>query len=505
MGIKREHPVRLAGLLFFAPLATMEGRTNTPTDGYMAESQSTQKTTIEKVPPQNLEAEQAVLGSLLIDKEAVTRIADILSPSDFYRDSHRFIFEAMLDLYTRREPIDLLSLSNKLEEAGRLETVGGRSYLATLTNIVPTAGNVVHYANVVQKKATLRRLIESASEIASMGFHEENEVDFILDKAEQSLFSVSQKYLKQNFVPIKELLTDAFERMDELHRESGKLRGLPSGFPDLDNLLAGFQKSDLIILAARPSVGKTSLALDFARLAAIKHKAAVAIFSLEMSKEQLIDRLLCSEARISLWKFRTGRLTAEGENDDFAAIGHAMGKLSEANIYIDDSPLANVMEIRTKARRLKSEANLDLIIVDYLQLMEGRGLTDNRVQEVAEITRGLKAVARELQVPVIGLSLLSRAVEMSKPAIPNLAHLRESGSIEQDADVVMFIYRKMMDRNYRREDIRPEEANLVEVHIAKHRNGPTGLVKLRFNEHSVCFESDIGERFSPTSEEAAPF
>lgn len=505
MGIKREHPVRLAGLLFFAPLATMEGRTNTPTDGYMAESQSTQKTTIEKVPPQNLEAEQAVLGSLLIDKEAVTRIADILSPSDFYRDSHRFIFEAMLDLYTRREPIDLLSLSNKLEEAGRLETVGGRSYLATLTNIVPTAGNVVHYANVVQKKATLRRLIESASEIASMGFHEENEVDFILDKAEQSLFSVSQKYLKQNFVPIKELLTDAFERMDELHRESGKLRGLPSGFPDLDNLLAGFQKSDLIILAARPSVGKTSLALDFARLAAIKHKAAVAIFSLEMSKEQLIDRLLCSEARISLWKFRTGRLTAEGENDDFAAIGHAMGKLSEANIYIDDSPLANVMEIRTKARRLKSEANLDLIIVDYLQLMEGRGLTDNRVQEVAEITRGLKAVARELQVPVIGLSQLSRAVEMSKPAIPKLAHLRESGSIEQDADVVMFIYRKMMDRNYRREDIRPEEANLVEVHIAKHRNGPTGLVKLRFNEHSVCFESDIGERFSPTSEEAAPF
>lgn len=468
----------------------------------MLDGKNDQKIPVEKVPPHNVEAEQAVLGSLLIDKEAITRVADILSPEDFYKDIHRYIYQAMFDLYEHREPIDLLSLSNRLEETGQLELIGGRTYLTNLTNIVPTSSHVVYYANIIQKKATLRRLIESASEIAGLGFKEEDEIDSTLDKAERSLFQVSQKFLKQHFIPIKSLLTEAFDRMDELHRESGKLRGLPSGFPDVDNLLAGFQKSDLIILAARPSVGKTSLALDFARQAAIKNKASVAIFSLEMSKEQLIDRMLCAEAKVSLWKFRTGRLSDQGEDNDFTNIANAMGKLSESNIFIDDSAIANVMEIRTKARRLMAEHGLDLILIDYLQLMEGRGNSDNRVQEVAEITRGLKAVARELNVPVIGLSQLSRAVEMGKPAIPKLAHLRESGSIEQDADVVMFIYRKLMDRNFRREDIRPEELNLAELHVAKHRNGPTGLIKLRFNENSVCFDSDIGERFS---EETSPF
>ncbi len=469
---------------------------------YMADDTISNKKSIEKVPPQNIEAEQALLGSLLIDKEAITKIADSIAGIDFYKDTHRYIFEAMLDLYEKREPIDMLSMANRLEELNKLDLIGGRTYLATLANVVPTASHVVYYANIIQKKATLRRLIDSATEIASMGYNEEEEVDSVLDKAESSLFQVSQKFLKQNFFPIKGLLSEAFDRMDELHRESGKLRGLPSGFPDVDNLLAGFQKSDLIILAARPSVGKTSLALDFARQAAIKHKATVALFSLEMSKEQLIDRLLCAEAKVSLWKFRTGRLSDQGEDNDFTNIAHAMGKLSEAKIFIDDSATANLMEIRTKARRLKLEYGLDLLFIDYLQLMEGRSQTDNRVQEIAEITRGLKAIARELNIPVIGLSQLSRAVEMNKPAIPKLAHLRESGSIEQDADVVMFIYRKLMDRNFRKEDIRPEEINLAELHIAKHRNGPTGLIKLRFNENCVNFENDIGDRFA---EEESPF
>ncbi|MBU0707838.1 replicative DNA helicase [Patescibacteria group bacterium] len=469
----------------------------------MSDGNTNKKDTLMKVPPHNIEAEQAVLGSLLIDKEAIIKVADIITPGDFYKDIHQIILESMLYLFEKREPIDLLSLSNRLEEVQKLDLVGGRSYLATLANVVPTSSHVVHYSNMIQKKATLRRLINSASEIAQMGYDEEKEVDSLLDKAERSVFEVSQKFLKQGFIPIQNLLSEAFDRMDELHRDTGKLRGLACGFPDLDNVLAGFQKSDLIILAARPSIGKTSLALDFARQAAIKNKASVALFSLEMSKEQLIDRMLCSEAKVSLWKFRTGRLSDQGEDNDFTNIAHSMGKMSEAKIFIDDSAVANVMEIRTKSRRLASEHGLDLIIVDYLQLMEGRGNSDNRVQEVAEITRGLKAVARELNVPVIGLSQLSRAVEMSTPAIPKLAHLRESGSIEQDADVVMFIYRKAMDRNYQKEDIKPEDINLAEIHIAKHRNGPTGIVKLRFNENSVCFENDIGKRYSESEE--SPF
>jgi len=442
----------------------------------------------EKITPQNIEAEQSLLGALLIDKDSVIRVADIVRTEDFYKESHAVIYEAILDLFGRHEPIDILSLTSKLEEHGKLEMIGGRSYLMTLANSVPTASHVVHYANIVQKKATLRRLLTAAGEITSLGYNEEEDVEVVLDKAEQKLFSVSQKYLKQIFIPIKNILTEAFDRIDELHREKGKLRGLTTGYHDLDNLLAGLQKSDLVILAARPSVGKTSLALDIARNVATKAKVPVGIFSLEMSKEQLVDRLLCSEAGVDLWKMRTGKLSDRDEDDDFPRIGHAMGVLSEAPIFIDDSATSNIMEIRTKARRLQIENGLGLLIIDYLQLMESRSQkTDNRVQEIAEITRSLKGIARELNIPVLALSQLSRAVEARSPAIPKLADLRESGSIEQDADVVLFIYRKTMDRNFR--EITPEEKNIAEIHIAKHRNGPTGIVNLFFDENRVSFKN----------------
>lgn len=445
---------------------------------------------INKLPPQNIEAEQSVLGCLLIDKEAVIKIADLLYPEDFYKDTHGLIYEAMMDLYEKREPIDMLSLTNRLREKNQLESIGGQSYIASFTAIVPTASNVVTYATIVQKKSTLRKLLKAASEISGLGFTEQEDVDDLLDQAEQKLFQISQKYLKQNFIPIKNILTDAFDRIDELHKQSGKFRGIATGFHDLDNLLAGLQKSDLIILAARPSVGKTSLALDIARQIATKEKVPVGIISLEMSKEQLIDRLLCAEANINLWNMRTGRLSDREDDDDFLRLGQAMDVLSEASIFIDDSATANIMEIRTKARRLKLEHGLGLLVVDYLQLMEGRSKNaDNRVQEVAEITRSLKAVARELDIPVLALSQLSRAVEMQKPAIPRLSHLRESGSIEQDADVVMFIYRKSADRGYREEDLSPEEKTIAEIHIAKHRNGPIGTVKLFFNEQQASFKN----------------
>ncbi|MCG2700895.1 replicative DNA helicase, partial [Candidatus Parcubacteria bacterium] len=312
----------------------------------------------------------------------------------------------------------------------------------------------------------------------------------ILDEAEQKLFNVSQKYLKQIFLPIDTLLAEAFDRIDELHKQSGKMRGLPTGFTDLDKLLAGLQKSDLVILAARPSVGKTSLALDIARQTAVKTKVPVGLFSLEMSKEQLVDRMLCSQANVSLWRMRTGKLSDKEDDDDFSRIGQAMGVLSEAPIYIDDSATSNIMEMRTKARRLQIEKGLGLLVIDYLQLMEGRGkYGDNRVQEVSEITRALKGIARELNIPVLALSQLSRAVEQSKPAIPKLSHLRESGSIEQDADVVMFIYRKAADRGYNIDELPASEKNSAELYVAKHRNGPTGKVNLYFNEETVSFKN----------------
>lgn len=435
-----------------------------------------------KIPPNNLEAEQSVLGSLMLDKDAIIKIADLVKVGDFYKDDHNLIYEKMLDLYEEREPIDVLSVSNKLEEIGKLEQVGGSTYLASLVNTVPSASNIIHYAKVVQKKATLRRLIKAASDILEMGYKEGEDVQKTLDEAEQKLFKVSQKYIKQDFIPIKSILESAFNRIDELHKDGNSFRGVPTGFPDMDGILAGLQKSDLVILAARPSIGKTTFALDIARHIGVREKVPVGIFSLEMSADQLIDRMIAAEAQVDLWRLRTGKLRSEGENNDFQRIGEAMGVLSEAPIYIDDSASSNVMEMRTMARRLQAEHNLGLIIIDYLQLMEGRG-NENRVQEISEISRALKNLARELNIPVLALSQLSRAVESRSPQIPKLSDLRESGSIEQDADVVLFLYRED------REKPDTPNKNIVEVHIAKHRNGPVGRASLYFEENSTTFKS----------------
>ncbi len=444
----------------------------------------------DRLPPQDIETEDSLLGCLMIDKDAIIKVVDLIKPEDFYKDVNGIIMTAIQDLYAHHEPIDVVTLTSKLEEKNKLDDVGGRTYIAQLAGTVATSSHVVHYANIVQKKATLRRLIKTAAEITELGHKEDQEIETILDEAEQKLFGVSQKYLKNVFLPIDNLLTEAFDRIDELHKQSGKLRGLSTGFPDLDGLLAGLQNSDLIILAARPSVGKTSFALDIARQAAIKSKTPVGIFSLEMSKEQLVDRMLCAQANVSLWRMRTGKLSDQDNDNDFSRIGDAMGQLSEAPIYIDDSASSNIMEIRTKARRLQMEKGLGLIVVDYLQLMEGRGrYGDNRVQEVSEISRGLKGIARELDIPVLALSQLSRAVEQTRPAIPKLSHLRESGSIEQDADVVMFLYRKAADRGYEPEDLPESEKHLTQIYIAKHRNGPTGKIELFFDENTVSFKN----------------
>jgi len=446
---------------------------------------------IDKIPPQSLEAERSLLGSILIDPEAMLKIADIVGEEDFYKTANGQIFSAANELYSHNEPIDLLTISNRLEEKKQLENSGGKSYLAELTNAVPTASNVVNYAQIVHRKATRRRLLSAAEEISRLGYGEAEELETVLDEAQKHLFGVSKNYFKQGFAPIRGVLAEAFDRIDELHKNKGQLRGLATGFHGLDNILTGLQKSDLVVLAARPSVGKTSLALDIARHVGTKLKIPVGLFSLEMSKEQLVDRLLCAEANIDLWKLRSGRLSDRPEDDDFPRIGHAIGALSESPIFIDDSPSINILQLRTKARRLQAEHGLGLIVLDYLQLMEshGRGNDDNRVQQVAEITRGLKGIARELNIPVLALSQLARVVEQSKPAIPKLSHLRESGSIEQDADVVMFIYRKSSDRNYRPEEIPPDERYMAEIHIAKHRNGPTGMVKLFFNENFTSFRN----------------
>lgn len=436
-----------------------------------------------RVPPHNLDAERSVLGALMIDKDAIIKVANLVRLGDFYKDTHNLIYEVMVELYEKREPLDVLSLSNRLEEKNQLDKIGGTSYLASLVNSIPSSSNIVHYAKVVQKKSTLRKLIHTASEIVELGYKESEDVEKMLDEAEQKLFSVSQKYIQQDFVPIKSILEAAFERIDELHKGDHHLRGVPSGFPDLDNILAGFQKSDLIILAARPSIGKTTLALDLARQIAIHQKIPVGIFSLEMSSDQLVDRMLAAQSGVDLWRLRTGRLKSGQGDDDFERIGDAMGVLSEAPIFIDDSGSANVMEMRTMSRRLQSEHNVGVIIIDYLQLMEGRFGGDNRVNEISEISRSLKQLAREINIPIIALSQLSRAVESRSPQIPKLSDLRESGSIEQDADIVMFLYRED------REKPDTPNKNIVEIHIAKHRNGPIGKISLYFNENSTTFKS----------------
>ena len=451
-----------------------------------------------KIPPHNLEAEESLLGSILIDQEALAKVLDMIRPEDFYKESHRLLYETFLDLFERHQPIDILTIGNRLEEKKLLDRIGGRTTLVELANRVTTASHIKNYAEIVQKKATLRRLLSAASNIIELGYNESEEIDTIIDSAEQKLFDVSSNFIQKTFVPIRTVLTNAFDRIDELHRERGKIRGVPTGFQGIDNLLAGLQKSDLIILAARPSVGKTSLALDIIRNVAVKKKEPVGFFSLEMSKEQLVDRLICAEADVDLWKLRTGRLS--DRDDDFPRIGEALANLSDAPIYIDDTPVANIMSLRAKARRLKAEHGLSLIVIDYLQLMEGRTKrVDNRVQEVAEISRGLKQIGRELEVPVLALAQLSRAVEMSKPAIPKLAHLRESGSIEQDADVVMFLYRKAADRNYQLDELSPEEKNTAEVHVAKHRNGPTGMIKLYFDKQRASFKNMETHRSAPSA------
>jgi replicative DNA helicase len=436
------------------------------------------KETEGRVPPHNEEAEVSVLGAILLEKDAIIKVADIIAPDDFYSDAHRIIYSNMVELFEKHQPIDLVTLTNKLKKNKSLEKVGGAGYISTLVNSVPSAANITHYAKIIADKALLRKLIESSSSITSLAYDEKEDTSKVLDEAEQKIFQVAEKHLKDKFIPIKNILEDSFERIDELHKDKAKLRGVPTGFKALDNILAGLQASDLIVIAARPSVGKTSLALNMAENIAGRDGIPVALFSLEMSKEQLVDRLLASEAKVDSWKLRTGNLN----DDDFPKIGRAMATLSEAPLFIDDSPLINVLEMRTKARRLQSEKGLGLIIVDYLQLMQGKNL-ENRVQEISAISRELKGLARELSVPVMALSQLSRAVESRPDKRPILSDLRESGSIEQDADVVMFICR---DELYNSDT---DKKGIAEIIIRKHRNGPIGNVDLLFKQEQVAFRS----------------
>ncbi len=437
----------------------------------------------EQLPPQDIDAEESVLGSLLIDKDAIVKIADITIAGDFYRKAHEIIFQAILELYSKNEPIDLLTVSSRLKEKKQFKEIGGMSYLTTLMNFVPTASNVIHYAKIISQKRILRNLISASNDISALAWKENKGIDEILDEAEKKIFGVSQTSLVQEFQHIKSHLTEAFERFDRLHKGDDTWRGIPTGFLDLDKQLAGLQKADLVILAARPSLGKTSLALDIARHAAINEKVPVGIFSLEMSKQQLVERLIAAEGNVDLWRLRTGQLSDEGKDNDFDKIGKALDRLSLAPIFIDDAASPNALQIRTMARRLQSEKGLQLLIIDYLQLMQGTGRIENRTQEVSEISRSLKNLARELNIPVVAISQLSRAPEARTDQIPKLSDLRESGSIEQDADVVMFIYRE--DKVKKETD----RKNIAEIHIAKHRNGPTGKIELYFNEDYVSFKN----------------
>ncbi len=445
---------------------------------------------IDRLPPQSIEAEQSVLGAVLIDRDAMIEIAEFLKPEDFYRQAHGRIYAVMLDLSERREPIDVVTVSEALERSGDLETIGGRAYLSTLTNQTPTAVHAAQYARIVERKSLLRNLIGAAGKIAGIGYEDPAEVQEAIDRAESELFAVSQRRVGASFSPLKTLLHDAYDRLDYLHAHRGEISGIRTGFGDLDTLTTGLQKSDLVIVAARPSVGKTSLALNIAEHAAVKDRKSVGIFSLEMSKEQLVLRLLSSVANIDSQRLRTGFL----EELDFARIAPAMNALSEAPIYIDDTPNITTMELRTKARRLQAEAGVDMIIVDYLQLMQSSTTTRdaNRVQEVSEISRGLKALARELKIPVMALSQLSRQPEMRESKEPRLSDLRESGSIEQDADLVIFLWRE----KERGSDDQVTDGEVVKLKLSKHRNGPTGEIDLWFKKAQTRFVSYAGERFA---------
>jgi replicative DNA helicase len=435
------------------------------------------------LPPQDQEAEKSLLGSLMLDKKAINKIADLLTFEDFYRESHQKIYEAITELFERREPIDLLSVTTRLKEKKQLERIGGSAYLSECINFVPTASHVLNYAKIIQKKRILRDLISASYEIGGLGHDETEDVDITLDKAEKSIFSVAQQSLTQGFTAVKDNLEEAFERIDNLSKNKGSVRGVSTGFVDLDRILAGFQKSDFIILAARPSLGKSSLAVDFARSISIKENLPVGIFSLEMSTDQMIDRLIASEANVDLWKIRTGYLSDSSENNDFTRIQHALDSLSNAPIYINDSATTNILQMRAMARRLQAENGLGLLIIDYIQLMEPRNSSDSAVRQVTEISRSLKGLAKELNVPVLALSQLSRAVEQRTPQIPRLSDLRESGALEQDADVVIFIHRE--DR-YRPETSRK---NIADIIIAKHRNGPIGKIELFFNDRVASFRN----------------
>jgi replicative DNA helicase len=433
-----------------------------------------------KIPPQNLDAEKSLLGAVLIDEETLADVSEHVSAKDFYDKRHGAIYGAMIRLYERHRPVDLLTLTDELTKKDELDMIGGSAYLTELTNYVPTAAHAEAYAEMVAQKAVRRRLIRASAEIGELGYAEDADVQELLQKAEQELFSVSDQSLKQDLVSIEQILTDSFDRMEELHRNKGALRGVRTGWRDLDNMTAGLQRSDLIILAARPAMGKTTLVTNLAYNVATVAKQPVLFFSLEMSKEQLVDRMLADASGVDAWNIRTGNLSDE----DFSKLSEAMGEMAEAPIYLDDTPGLSVMDMRTKARRAAHDAPLGLIIVDYLQLMQGSGKDNgNRVQEVSEISRGLKLIAREMNVPVIALSQLSRSVENRSPQIPQLADLRESGSIEQDADIVMFIYREAY---YNPET---ERENITDLIIAKHRNGPVGKVELYFHPERLRFMS----------------
>lgn len=427
---------------------------------------------VTKLPPQNIDAEQSLLGSLLIDKDAIVRISEILQPANFYRsEQHGPIYSAIQELFEKREPIDLVTVTEELKRKGFYDKVGGSAYLTTLVNVVPTSAHIEHYAKIVKDHAVRRALITQATQLIEQAYDEEKEVEELLEEAEAGIFSLSQQHVSRDFIPVKDALTESFDRLDELQKASGKLRGVPTGFRDLDNKLAGMQNSNLLILASRPGQGKTSMALNIAQYVAVEAGLPVGIFSLEMSQEELVDRLLVAQADIDAWRLKTGRL----DEKDFDRLSLAMGELAEALIFIDDTPGITISEMRTKARRLQIEHGLKLLIVDYLQLIRGRNL-ENRVQEVSEISQQLKNLARELKIPVLAISQLSRAVEQRGTRKPQLADLRESGAIEQDADVVMFIWR---------ED--PEKPEQVTLDIQKHRNGPTGDIQLVFRADRTKF------------------
>jgi replicative DNA helicase len=445
----------------------------------------------EKIPPQNTEAEQCLLGCLMLDKDAIIKIVDSIKAEDFYKGIHQDIYQAMAELYEKSEPIDILSVSSRLKERNKLDDVGGSAYLTSLINTVPTATHVANYAKIVRQKKILRDLISASQEIGLAAFDESQEVDELLDKAEKTVFGIGQRSLTQQFLPIRDILSDTFERLDELSKYAGKMRGVPTGFVDLDKILGGLQKSDLVILAARPSMGKTSLALDIARNVAVLENQSVGLFSLEMSKDQLADRLLASLANINLWNLRNGRLAG----DDYSRLQHAMGSLSESPLYIDDAGSVNILQMRAMARRLQANKGLSLIVIDYLQLMEPMNKFASPVQQVTENSRALKMLAKELNVPVLVLSQLSRAVEARVPQIPRLADLRESGAIEQDADVVLMIYR---EDKYNENSL---QKNIANVLIEKHRNGPTGGINLYFDENRVSFRNlDKNEYIGETGE-----